>query len=85
MQVQFHTAQTAVCAGGKNYWNSLIKVLRAVIRKFGPISQFGDFHNSLLYHFFVMNTISNKVETTFQLLGFASFSFMMKIDNYLFY
>ena len=45
MQVQFRTAVTALYAGGENSWNSSIEVGGAVIRKFGPISQFGDFRS----------------------------------------
>ena len=45
-QVQFRTAPTAVYAGGENSWNSSIEVGGAVIRKFGSISQFGDFRST---------------------------------------
>ena len=48
-QVQFRTALTAVYAGGENSCNSSIEVGGAVIRKFGPISQFGDFRSKLSY------------------------------------
>ena len=48
-QGQFCTALTAVYMGDENSWNSSIKVGGAVIQKFGPISQFGDFRSIYLF------------------------------------